>query len=694
MLVQLLMELFPMLALWGHRARRNWAVSLCVPAVLGLSACQSDTTRSATAPAAVQLKPLNVVLITVDTLRADRLHAYGYDKVSTPVLDRLAREGALFENAFAQSPLTPPSHASIFTGTYPTVHHVRNTGGFVLQSSSRTLASILEEQGWDTAAFVGASVLKKAFGFSQGFRVYDDQMPKAEKKDEFGEYPERRAGMVVDRALTWLDAQSGKPFFVWLHVYDPHKPYDPPEPFRRIYQRNPYDGEVAYTDQELGRFLEAVEKKSPAERTLTIVLADHGESLGEHGEYTHGVFIYDSTLRIPLIMRGAGIPPGVRIKQQVRTIDVLPTVLAAMGGQPPPASQGVSFLPAFSGKQVPPVASYAETLYPKMNMGWAELRGIRTDRWKYIRAPKPELYDVAQDPAETNNVIDRFPNEYHALEKELRAITNISEDRPEKVGTSTVDQRTMAQLKTLGYLSDFTGRQYELTGKGVDPKDRTDVLRVYEAIEDPRAKMSSLQRIKMLESARASDDGNPSTYYYLGGELEKASRYDDAMKLYQTAISKGVENGKLYSRLGDLYLRSGRRDEAIPYYEKAARYNPSDVESHSNLATAYLELGRVAEAERVFQFITTVDEYAPAYNGLGLISIQRGNPAGARGFFEKAVQLDPDLVEAHMNLGLIYEMIGDRTRARAAFQAFLAKASPRQYGHIIPKVRKELAALR
>jgi choline-sulfatase len=659
-----------------------------VGATIGCRSIPSKTTE-----VAPPLKPVNIVLVTIDTLRADHLPSYGYDKVETPALDRLAREGAVFEKVFAQTPLTPPSHASIFTGTYPTVHKVRNTGGFVLPSSSITLASILQQQGWDTAAFIGASVLKKAFGFNQGFAVYDDTMPRSAQKGVTDE-PERRATEVVDRALAWLNAQSGKPYFVWLHVYDPHKPYSAPEPFRSKYKQNSYDGEIAYTDHELGRFFAAVDQKSPADRTLTIVTADHGESLGDHGEYTHGVFLYDSTLHIPLLMKGAGVPAGARVKQQVRTIDVLPTVLAIAGGRAPAASQGVSFLPALSGKPVPETSSYIETLYPKMNMGWAELRGVRTDRWKYVRAPKPELYDLAQDPAETNNVVERYPKEYRALDQQLRGFTPTPDGKPEEVSTSTVDQRTMEQLKTLGYLSGLTGRQIELNGRGADPKDRIDVLKTFEILEAPGTKLSSKQRIEMWQQALTTDDANPSVYYSLGGELEKASRYNEAMKLYQTAIGKGVENGKLYSRLGDLCLRAGRRNEAIPYYEKAARYNPSDVESQSNLATAYLEAGRVAEAERVFQFITTVEDYAAAYNGLGLISIQRQNPVGARGYFEKAVQLDPDLVEAHMNLGLIYEMAGDRPRARAAFQTFLAKASPVQYGHIIPKVRQELAALR
>ena len=370
-------------------------------------------------------------------------------------------------------------------------------------------------------------------------------------------------------------------------------------------------------------------------------------------------------------------------------------MLAILGGKPPVACQGISVLPALSGKQVPAKSSYGETLYPKMNMGWAELRAIRTDRWKYIRAPKPELYDLAQDPGETSNIIGRHPPQLNELEQAMKKFTQMPDGQPEKVATSTVDERTMGQLKSLGYLAGFTGRQYELTGAGPDPKDRVDVLKIYEAAEAPGSKLPVAQRIEMLQRALAQDSGNPSTYYYLGGELEKVGRYADAVKLYESAVHNGIQNGRLYSRIADLYLRSGRKDEAIPFYEKAAQYNPSDVESQSNLATAYLEKGRVEDAERVFKWIITTDQdYAAAYNGLGLIAIQRQDPSGARGYFEKAVQLDPDLVEAQLNLGLIYKMAGDRTRARACFETFLAKASPAKYREVIPKVREELTLLR
>ena len=662
-----------------------------VSVLLILNGCHSTRNKSEI-PA--PLRPLNLLLVTIDTLRPDRLHCYGNQTIETPSLDRLAASGVLFENAVTQTPLTPPSHASIFTGLYPNVHQVRNTGGFVLQSSTVTLAKILQQQGWRTAAFIGSSVLKKIFGFNQGFDLYDDQMPKPDKTQAAREDPERRAGEVVDRALEWLDKQqAATPFFLWVHVFDPHIPYEPPDAFRAKYPGRPYDGEVAYVDQELGRLFEGVRKKSP-DKTLLAVLSDHGESLTEHGEYTHGVFLYDSTLRIAFMMSGTGVPAGARVSQQARTIDFLPTVLDLMGGKPPASCQGASLVPAFSGKQVTTAVSYAETLFPKMNMGWSELRAIRTPKWKYVRAPKPELYDLTNDPGETTNVLDRHPAEVQELEAKLKAIAGIG-GAPEKVETALVDRRTMDQLKSLGYLSGFAPRELDLTGRGIDPKDRVEILKLLEIAVGPESKLPPARRLALLRQALSEDPTNPAIYYHLGAAYENAGRHSDAMKLYQSALAKGIRNGRLYSRIGDLYLRQGNKDEAIVQYEMAAQFNPSDEESQNNLATAYLEKGRIADAERVFKWIlATGAEYAPAYNGLGLVSIQRQDPAAARGYFQKAVQLDPDLVEAQLNLGLIYKMSGDLPRARACFEAFLAKASAAQYASIIPKVKEELAFLR
>ena len=516
---------------------RAVAVVLCCLGFTFLICCRGSGPSAAQSSIARSLRPFNLVVVTIDTLRPDHLQCYGYQKVETPTIDSVASRGVLFENAVTQTPLTPPSHASIFTGLYPTVHGVRNTGGFVLQTSSLTLATILQREGWNTAAFVSSAVLKRAFGFNQGFSFYDDQMPRPENSRDFLDDPERRAGDTVDHALRWLDTQPDKPYFLWVHLYDPHMPYRPPSPFRESYKDHPYDGEIAYVDRELGRLLGSVYKKSSSDRTIVAVLSDHGESLGEHGEYSHGVFLYDATLRIAFLMSGPGIPSGKRVPAQARTIDFLPTVLELMGGKAPARVQGVSLTPAFAGQETGTAVSYGETLYPKINYGWAELRAIRTKRWKYVRAPKPELYDLMQDPSETNNVIQVHSAEVQRFEAQLK--TTMGREGSEKVETSSLDPHTLDQLKSLGYVSGFSGSTYNLTGHGPDPKDRIAILKLLALAEDPEARTSTSRRIQILEEALKEDPGDPDLYYQLGEKYEKGDRYRDAVNLYRNRSGEG-----------------------------------------------------------------------------------------------------------------------------------------------------------
>jgi choline-sulfatase len=655
--------------------------------------CVVLSCRRSGGPVARPLKPLNVVVITIDTLRPDHLGCYGYSKISTPTLDRIAQGGVLFESAAAQTPLTPPSHASMFTGLNPPAHKVRDTGGFILSGSTPTIARILRDRGWDTAAFVSSMVLKKRSGFDQGFDVYDDEMPRPGKGDEFLEDAVRPAGDTVDRAVSWVNSRTDKPFFLWVHLYDPHVPYHLKPPFSEEYKDRPYDGEIAYADRELGRLMETLRRKSPPEKTLVAVLSDHGESLGEHGELTHGVFLYDATLRIVFLMSGAGVPAGVRLKPQARTIDLLPTILNLMGGDAPPGVEGTSLVPLFTGKEADTAISYAETLYPKINLGWAELRGIRTNEWKYIRAPKPELYDLARDPGETRNVVAEHPEEVRKLEALLVAATRSK--GPEKVETTPVDERALAQLKSLGYTSGSVARTYSLDGQGADPKDRVAVLKLMDDAERSESRLPAQRRIEMLKEAVRLDPTNPVLYHLLGPRLENSGRYGEAMQLYRAGLAQGLVDGRLHSRVADLLVRSGNKAGAILEYEKAVEINPADGATQVNLATAYMETGRPADAERVFKAVAAVEpSNAAAQNGLGVLAIQRQDGTAARAYFEKAVELDPDMSEAQLNLGLLYKMAGDRGRERSCLERFLATAPPGQYKEVIPKVRAELAGLK
>jgi tetratricopeptide (TPR) repeat protein len=311
-----------------------------------------------------------------------------------------------------------------------------------------------------------------------------------------------------------------------------------------------------------------------------------------------------------------------------------------------------------------------------------------------VRAPKPELYDLLHDPGEKNNVIAAHTAEFRELDTRLNILSRVGGTGSEKISSSQMDSHTLDQLKSLGYLSGAASGEFQLNGKGVDPKDRTKTLLAFQTALGPASHaLSAARRIEVLRQALAEDPTNPSVYFYLAAEYERAGRYDEAMSTCESAQKHGIWSGRLLSRMGDLYLRRGNKDQAIAAYEKAAQYNPSDVESQTNLATAYLEEGKIGNAERCFRWALTIEDFAPAYNGLGLVAIQRHDPANARTNFERAVALDPNLVEAQLNLGLIYKMAGDIPRAKACFEAFLAGASRVQYRKIIPQVKQELAAM-
>ena len=675
---------------------RSSGTTLAVAVAAGLLLCLSGCRHHEPESAAAKPRDADVLLITLDTTRADHLSCYNPGRARTPHLDALAARGVLFLHATAQVPLTLPSHACIMTGAYPPVHGLRDMGGFVLDKSHPTIASLTQAAGFATAAFVGSRAVARHFGLSQGFDIYDDDVgPQTEEGKLPGVFAERRAAVVTDRALEWLKQNGQRRFFLWAHFYDPHAPYDPPEPYKHQYAQDLYDGEIAYMDEQVGRLLDGLDQLALTSRTLIIAVGDHGESLGEHGELTHGIFLYDATLHVPLIVAGPDAPRGKVIDDQVRSIDLHPTVTEFLHLPPSPEAQGVSLWPLIQhGTRVRSNYSYGETLYPRTYMGWAELRAMRTDDWKFILAPHPELYDLHRDPGELHNLIAQHPVEADQFQRLIWKVAG-TQGKTEKVTTVPLDEQTRRELESLGYVSAGTGREIELGTAAADPKDRMAVMKLMQAAEGSLNAQDNGRAAQLMEQALRQDPGNPLGHIYLATALERAGRLERAVEVYQDAIRQRIFTGIIYARLGKLYLRLHELDKAADAMSRANQINPTDLDNLRNLGTAELQLGHVNEAERAFKAIIIQNDHSSAaYNGLGLVAIQRGDADAARHDFEKAIELDSTTVEPLLNLGVLYDKAGDKTQALRYYQQFLEKASPKDYSALIPKVRAAVQDLK
>lgn len=530
--------------------------------------------------------PTSVLLVTIDTLRADRLGCYGDAAARTPNADALARAGVLFEAAYTPVPITLPAHASILTGLLPPAHGVRGNGAFALGPGPATLAEAFKARGRRTAAFIGGFPLSRRFGTARGFDHYDDTVEKT--PGVHYEFAERRGADVAAAAREWLAAQTG-PVLVWVHLFDPHAPYDPPEAFRN---GDPYRGEVASADAALGALLAAWDARpGPSVVALT---ADHGEAFGEHGEESHSLFVYDTTLRVPLILRGAGLPSGRRVAAAVGLTDLAATLVELAGGGGP-TLPGRSLVAALQG----PLRSslYAETLAPRLDFGWSELRAWRDGRYKYIRAPRPELYDVAADPGEKDDLSARQPE---VLARMSAALDSALATSGESSTPRAVEPEAAERLRALGYAVGPGGR-----GSGADPKDVVEVA---------------------LRLARA------------GGPFPS---FEAAARAYKEIAALDPPNPLVNFRLADALLRAGRAGESVAYYKKVLAAGPRNAEPHVGLATAYAELGHLDKARAVLEQGLAVDPRSgQAQYNLGEIARVRGDRDQALARYRAALE-DP-----------------------------------------------------
>jgi choline-sulfatase len=579
-------------------------------------------------------RPLDVILITLDTTRADKLGAYGGDPGVSPSLDALARRGVVFRSAIAHVPLTLPSHASLLTGLLPPRHGVRDNAGFVLGEEVPTLAEQFARAGYRTAAFVSAFVLDRRFGLARGFETYVDEMPPDPAE------PARascRAGVTVNRALAWLSAESVRPIFLWVHLYDPHDPYRPPEPFASRFAGRPYDGEIAYMDSEVGRLLAAVEARRRPR--LVAAIADHGEALGEHRERTHSYFIYASTQRVPFILSLPGwMPEGREVDAVVRGVDLMPTVLDLAGLPPVPALDGRSLVSLVAGRtRQAPGPAYLESYTPRFHWGARELLGLRTDRWLYIRSPRPELYDLEADPAETVNLAVEKPAERDALEARLSAVAPPGSASLAPARDPEAEQR----LQALGYAagSSPAGKASELR----DAKDNAEMLAAFDEAEDR----------------------------FDQGDYEGAlSKFREALKLNPGAVA-------LRSRIAKTLLRLGHFDESLAEFRTLGDERPRDEAHFSGMIQSLASQGRKADALALArEAVASLPGSVGLQRQLGGRLMDAGKPAEAEAAFRKATELAPRDLGARLGLAMALKGLGRPGEAAAAF-AEVVERSPR-----------------
>jgi len=659
--------------------------------------------------------PPDILLITIDTLRADAPGFMGNRRGTTPVLDRLAAQGRVFTDTHAHNVVTLPSHTNTLTGLYPYQHGVRDNSGFRLPPSVPTLATVLRGAGYATGAFVSSFSLDSQFGLNRGFQVYDDRSTLGADTQEFV-LPERRGNETVAAALAWWRQQKGNPRFLWVHLFDPHAPYDPPEPFAARFKDNPYLGEVAAADSFLAPLLDPLlaGKEPPC---FVVVTADHGEALGDHGELTHGLFAYEPTLKVPLVLWGPGVTPG-RDARPARHVDIFPTVLQAAGTAVPasPRHPGASLLkPPRAGED-----SYFESLSDTLNRGWAPLRGLLRDGHKYIALPLPEAYDLPRDPREERNLVD---TDRAAARAAFGALPKESAWPPPRTAPAGAEEE--AKLRSLGYVSS-TAPSRQTYGPEDDPKKLIHLdTKIHQVIE--RYGQGRLdEAVRLARDVVATRPSMPLGQSLLAQALLESGKTAEALEVMQKARAQRAASDSLLRQLGLTLAETGKTAEALDILRPLAQ--TGDPQSMNALATALSEAGQQKDAWELVQKILKADpddakaceelglielrlsHWEPAraasqrsvalqrqrplaWNNLGVALYQLGRREEAVDAWQQAVTYKPDLWDALWNLGLKAAEIGRTRQARAALDLFAAGAPPARYGDDIKKAREILGRL-
>jgi choline-sulfatase len=676
--------------------KRLATVLIAVLAVAGLFAWRHHARTATNATVDPTKGRSNIVLITIDTLRADRLRR-GF----TPAIDRLALSGARFDAARTVVPLTLPSHVTIMTGQLPLVHHVRENG-VVFKPGPAPLARILHDAGYRTGAFVGAYVLNRVFGLAEGFDVYDDRVPRDPNLGRQLE-AQRRGGEVVDAALAWLrDIQQ--PFFLWVHLYDPHAPYDPPAEYLAMAGGHGYDGEVAYADAQVGRVVAALQAKGLLATTVLAVTGDHGEGLGDHGEQSHGILAYDSTLRVPLIVAGPGVAPRI-VDRPVSLVDLAPGLLAIADVRP----GGATAAPLLSADKRDDI--YAETEYPRQ-AGWHPLRVLADERWKLILSSEAELYDLSTDAGESTSLAPGRASIVASMSMRLRDLEATSTSTPQPALPPDAAER----LRALGYVSGSQSIPGTGDSRSANPARSIDAwVRFEHALSDvtegrARGAVPVLEelagrfpdaRLFTATYARAlTDTGSAaaaatiykaavrrwpreaSLYHDLAVAARAAGDAAEAVRAEQAALALDGSSASALNGLGLLYADAGRPADAAAAFERATKQDPGNAGYWANLGNARRASEALVGAEAAYRRALDVDPaQADAANGLGVLLVQRDDVGGAIPWFERALAGRPDFAEARLNLGIAYQESGNRDRAIATYRKVLAETPPRSREH-------------
>jgi arylsulfatase A-like enzyme/Flp pilus assembly protein TadD len=602
---------------------------------------------------------LNVLLVTLDTTRPDRLGCYGYLRAKTPNIDFLCRNGVQFLNAYSSVPLTCPSHCSILTGTYPLYHQVRNNGTYYLSPEMQTLAEVLKRNNVKTAAFVSSFTVDSRFGLDQGFDTYDDTLsPDLAYK---GLNSERRAEAVYSSFARWLDENNTSQFFSWVHFFDPHIPYDPPSPYREEFLDNPYDGEIAYMDFYIGKIVEKLKEYGVLEKTLIVLAGDHGEAFGEKQEKWHGVFIYESTLRVPVIFHGPGnLPSGVRVAARVRLIDLLPTVLDMMKMQVPREVQGVSLLPYIGGKEKQDLSTYIESYYPRENCGWSELVGLIDGAWKYIRAPKPELYNLSLDPREEKNLNGEENKVAQEKKEKLENLIKHSIS-PIVAQKRTLSSEESERLRSLGYISAAESPSGE---ELPDPKDRIDELLLIQKAKDYESERKFSEAATIYDDILALRPNVAESYVNLALMKTEMRQFDEAARILENGLEKMPESEVLLSRLGHTLMVLGKTTRALDIFGLVLKNNPRHFDALLASARMLDGTGQKEEAQNYYRKALEVEpenKLAREDYASSLASVRRF--AQAISVYLGLKEDYPDDWEILQKLGIAQGLVGDVTQS-------------------------------